>query len=117
MENIIIKDEVSFPAQLIKVIKSYLSDGYPTIGLVADIVGTSTRTLQRHLKQYGLSYSNMVQLAQYETAVEMLEEPSSSITDIASKVGYGNSSNFSRAFKKIAGTNPQQYRNSLYSNQ
>ncbi len=116
MENIIIKDDVSFTAQLIKAIKSYLSDGYTTIELVADIAGTSSRTLQRHLKQHDLSYSNLVQFAQYETAVEMLEEPSNSITDIASNVGYRNPNNFSRAFKKIAGINPQQYRNSLYSN-
>ena len=112
-ENIIIKDDASFPASLIKVIKSYLSDGYPTLELAAELAGTSSRTLQRHLKQYDLSYSNLVKLAQYEMAIEMLKDSCSSISDIAGSVGYGDSSNFSRAFKKIAGTNPQQYRKSL----
>lgn len=114
-ESLRTKDDTSFPDTLKNILKSYLGDGYPTIELAAELASTSTRTLQRHLKQYDLSYSSLVKIAQYEKAVAMLKNPSYSISDISGSVGYGDSSNFSRAFKKIAGINPQKYRNDRFT--
>ena len=109
----VINNTSNFPGALKAVLQSYFSDGYPDIKLAADISGTSVRTLQRHLKQFGVSYSNLVDQSRFESAVELLKNPEISNLDIAYAVGYEDPSNFARAFRRIAGVSPKEYRTQL----
>lgn len=102
-----------FAESLKRVLKSYLGDGYPSIELAADISRTSIRTLQRNLAQYGITYSKLVDLARYEAAATLLRDPNIKIIEIAYAVGYDDPSHFSRAFRRIAGTSPREYRVNL----
>jgi AraC-like DNA-binding protein len=106
----IVETARDFPATLKRVLKSYLADGYPTIQLAAEIAGTSPRTLQRWLREYNLSYSKLVHQIRFESAVELLKDPHIHTLDVAYAVGYGDPSNFSRAFRQIAGVSPKEYR-------
>lgn len=99
-----------FAESLKRVLKSYLSDGYPSIELAAEISRTSVRTLQRSLAQYGITYSRLVDLARYEAATELLRDTKIKIIEIAYAVGYEDPSHFSRAFRRIGGTSPREYR-------
>lgn len=99
-----------FAESLKRVLKSYLSDGYPSIELAADISRTSVRTLQRSLAQYGITYTKLVDLARYEAAAELLRDTNIKIIEIAYAVGYEDPSHFSRAFRRISGTSPREYR-------
>ena len=99
-----------FPGSLKSALQSYLQDGYPDINLAAEIANTSVRTLQRRLAQFGLSYSRLVQQTRFEVAVEMLKDPGIKSLDVASAVGYEDSSHFARAFRRIAGVSPTEYR-------
>ncbi|MFW2374111.1 MAG: helix-turn-helix domain-containing protein [Gammaproteobacteria bacterium] len=101
---------MDFPASLKLMLQAYIGDGYPTIHLAAELSGTSMRTLQRRLKQFGLSYSELVQHAQFDYAVRLLHEPDIRTIDIAYAVGYTDPSNFARAFRRIAGVSPNEYR-------
>lgn len=103
-------NQMDFPASLKKALRSYLGDGCPDVKLAADIAGTSVRTLQRKLKHYGVSYSDLVQQTQFESATELLKNPDIRTLDIAYAVGYEDPSNFARAFRRIAGVSPREYR-------
>lgn len=99
-----------FVATLKSVLKAYLHDGYPSIELAAHISGRSVRTLQRNLAQLRMTYSKLVEDARFEAAVELLDKTGSKIIDIAYAVGYQDPSHFSRAFRRMAGTSPREYR-------
>lgn len=47
-----------------------------------------------------------------QEACHLLEETDMTISDIADKIGYNNALTLTRAFKKIEGTTPGQYRQS-----
>ena len=92
------------------VLKPYLPDGYPGIDLAAEILGTSVRSLQRTLAQCSTTYSKLIEETRVEAAVELLESSDSKIIDVAYAVGYEDPSHFSRAFRRLKGTSPREFR-------
>lgn len=98
------------PDALREVLKGYLRNGQASLELAAEIVGTSTRTLQRQLKNSGISYSRVLDQARYEVAARLLTEPHNQAIDVAYASGYSDPSNFSRAFRRMAGVSPSRYR-------
>jgi AraC-like DNA-binding protein len=91
-------------------IRPYLSQGHPPLSLVAEIVGMSERSLQRRLAQCGMRYSNIVQEARFSIASDLLADSDLNIADIAFAAGYENAPHFSRAFKRLTGMTPRDYR-------
>ena len=106
--NTLIADD--FVSSLKHILKAYLSDGYPSIDLAAEVSGTSVRTLQRILAQSNTTYSKLVEQARVEAAVELLGDTDNKIIDIAYAVGYEDPSHFSRAFRRLTGASPREYR-------
>ena len=104
-----------FPTSLQQLLRVYIDEGYPDIKLAANIAGCSVRTLQRRLRQYGLSYSKLVHQTQIERAKELLADKKLRTLDVAFAVGYQDSSNFTRAFRRVAGLSPKQYRSETYA--
>ena len=101
-----------FAGALKATIKAYLGDGYPEISLAAKIVGTSVRTLQRNLSRGCTSYSGLVEAARFERAAELLADPDHKIIDVALAVGYDDPSHFARAFRRVCGLSPREFRRS-----
>ena len=97
------------PTALREVLKGHLRDGQASLELAAEIVGTSARTLQRQLKDSGTSFSRVLDQARYEVAARMLAEPRNQAIDVAYATGYSDPSNFSRAFRRIAGVSPSRF--------
>ena len=91
-------------------LRSYVGEADTRIDLAAELAGASVRTLQRRLMQSGLSYSQLLQQVRFEAAVEMLAEPAARIADVARAVGYDDQAHFTRAFKRLAGVSPKEYR-------
>jgi len=79
---------------------------------VAKIVGISERTLQRRLARSALTYSDVVQEVRFSMASDLLANPDMNIADIAFAAGYENAPHFSRAFKRLTGMTPRDYRRS-----
>ncbi len=60
----------------------------------------------------GLSFREYVQLARIAQAQRLLLQPGKSVSEVALDVGYADMSSFTRAFTKICGVSPSQYRHS-----
>jgi AraC-like DNA-binding protein len=83
------------------------------IGRAAKLAGLSARTLQRRLAKQGLTYRRLVNALRFKAAAVRLRDPLISVTDIALDLGYSDTAHFSRAFRRIAGMSPRQYRRRL----
>lgn len=71
----------------------------------------SVRTLQRRLKEEGVSFIQIMEEVRKSLAVHYIKNSASSVKEISSILGYAESSGFVRAFKKWTGETPSQYRN------
>jgi AraC-like DNA-binding protein len=106
-------DAWDFVSALRALIRPYLAQGHPHLSLVAEIVGMSERTLQRRLAKSGSTYSDIVQDARFSIASDLMADSDLNIADIAFAAGYGNAPHFSRAFKRLTGMTPREYRGGL----
>lgn len=102
-----------FLSLLRMIMQPYLNGGRPDLGLVAEIVGMSSRTLQRRLQQSGSSYSQVLQEARFDLARAFLNDPSAKIIDVAMTAGYDNQQHFTRAFRRFTGLTPTRYRRAM----
>jgi AraC-like DNA-binding protein len=108
-------DGLDFPGSLMLALGAYLPEGYPPLTLAAEIAGTSARTLQRRLTPFGLSYSRLVQQIRFEAAAGLLADSDIRMLDVARAVGYEDQAHFTRAFRRIAGVSPTEYRRQLFT--
>lgn len=99
-----------FIGSLRQLLPSYLLDGAPSIDLVAEIADTSTRSLQRYLKTAGLNYRDLLEQVRYDIATRLLSRTDDSIMGIARTLGYADATHFARAFRRLAGVSPKQFR-------
>ena len=68
------------------------------------------RTLHRYLSEAGTSFQAMRNEVMVEVAKQALVETGASVTAIALQLGYSETSAFVRAFRRIVGNTPLQYR-------
>lgn len=88
----------------------YLSRQTLSIQQAAALLNTSPRTLQRRLSAENTSFKNIRENIMLATACQLMENRHYSLTDIASELGYADIAHFSRAFKKLTGFPPKDYR-------
>ncbi len=88
---------------------SYLCS--PSIESVAGNFNLSVRTLQRKLKEEGVSFLQIVHEVRKSLAIRYIQKSTSSIKEISTFLGYAEPSGFVRAFKKWTGKTPSEHRN------
>jgi AraC-like DNA-binding protein len=91
-------------------LSSYLDEYVPTIAEAAEITGTSVRSLQRELSAADLSYSRLLEQVRFEKGAELLRKTDAKVIDVAHATGYANPSHFTRAFRRMAGVTPREFR-------
>lgn len=101
---------MDFKAVITQVVENLILTGRPDIHAAAEIVGLSTRTLQRRLAEYGTHFSGLVAETRVAIASRWIREGDRSFADIARSLGYTNQANFSRAFHRVKGFSPRAYR-------
>ncbi len=90
-----------------------LALGEPSLDKVARSIGMSTRSLSRYLGRRNTSYRDILTETRKQLAVQYLRQMRFSIIDVAFRLGYSDSSNFTRAFKQWFGRSPSDFRESI----
>ena len=86
--------------------------GTATLEHISAEIGLEPRTLQRRLKAEGSSFQSLVSEVRLARARYYLEKTRLSITDVALELGYAEARVFVRAFGRLTGMTPNQYRKS-----
>jgi AraC-like DNA-binding protein len=102
--------KLDFLGSLRQALCGLLPNGAPPIALAADIAGISPRSLQRRLACHGRTYSQVVDEVRLELGRQLLREPGTTARDVSRQVGYSDHSHFTRAFRRVVGLTPQEYR-------
>ena len=63
-----------------------------------------------------MSWRRLADQIHCDAAVDRLRDPARGITDIAHELGYSDSANFTRAFRRWTGVSPQTYRRQQSTN-
>ena len=82
----------------------------PSLPELADEIGLSLKKLKEGFKQlYGSTAYQFVLDHKMNHARQLLGTGSYNVNEVASQLGYSNSSHFIEAFKKKFGTTPKKY--------
>ncbi|WP_390615357.1 AraC family transcriptional regulator [Maricurvus nonylphenolicus] len=80
------------------------------IEAIAKSIGMAPRTLRRKLSDEGTTYRDVVADFRKSLALDYLESTDFTMDEIADLLGYGDTSNFSRAFRAWTSESPAHYR-------
>ena len=85
-------------------------DGYPDFEAVAERLHMSPRTLRRRLRDQGVGYMDLLNMARRRDALSLLNRPVLEVAQIAQMLGYADPANFTRAFRQWTGLTPSAWR-------
>lgn len=100
--------ENNISLQVKVILLNHLPRGEYTTGFVATQLNMPVRTLQYQLEKESTSFKKLLESTRHELAVSYLRQ-NKSVTEIAHLLGYTDTSNFCRAFKKWTGKSPKDY--------
>jgi len=87
-----------------------IPEGGATLPKVAKGMNLSTRTLQRRLLEYKLSYQALLDAVREQLARRYLSRTSLMLSEIPFLLGYSDQSAFNRAFRNWTGMTPGRFR-------
>ncbi len=90
-----------------------LSMGAPSQSDIANDLNLSLRNFQRKLNAQGTSYKNILETTRKKITLDYLDQKHLSLSEISYLVGFSNTSNFNRAFRRWTNTSPGEYRANL----
>jgi AraC-like DNA-binding protein len=83
------------------------------LGLIAARLALSPRTLQRRLREAGLSFNQLVDETRQQLVLHYLRDPALELAEIAFLVGFSEPGSLARAFRRWTGQSPGEYRRHL----
>lgn len=84
--------------------------GFPSLQTTARLLHVTPRTLHRRLVAEGTSYRALLEDVRRTLAVDHLRSRRFSVDEIAYRLGYADTANFRRAFKRWEAVPPSEYR-------
>ncbi len=96
-----------------KVLESYQSGYIPTLKILSEHFNTSESTFKRLLKSEKTQFSKILEEILFHKAVTLLSKSDLNIVLVSEQLGYSESTNFIRSFKKWTGITPAVYRNNF----
>jgi AraC-like DNA-binding protein len=102
--------ETDGAAEQVRRLLRKLEGQYPQMPQVARMLNTSPRTLRRRLAREGTAYQPLLDQVRAEHATRYLANTRLPLASIAYLVGFGDPSNFRRAYRKWTGRSPAQVR-------
>ena len=107
------KNSASFSAKIRRRLREWSPAAWPDFETLAHQLNASPATLRRRLDDEGESYRAIMDELRRDLAISLLSDTQLSMSDIASELGFSESSAFHRAFKKWTGVRPGEYRCSV----
>lgn len=101
---------IDLSARIRQAVIDNLHTGNVGLAAIAAQLRVSARTLQRRLQEQALEYNGLVEEIRKVRAQQYLQHSTWSITEIASGLGYAETSSFTRAFRRWMGVTPRAYR-------
>jgi AraC-like DNA-binding protein len=80
---------------------------------IAARLALSPRTLQRRLREAGLSFNQLVDETRQQLVLNYLRDPALELAEIAFLVGFSEPGSLARAFRRWTGQSPGEYRRQL----
>lgn len=105
-----IPEDQSLEHRIRVAIAEQLSEGVPSLSMIATSLGMSARTLQRRLSENSKSFQTLVDQSRKELSQQLLSDTEYSLAEIAFLTGFSEQSGFTRAFKRWSGQTPRSYR-------
>jgi AraC-like DNA-binding protein len=100
------------PHVVANIVARRLIDGATDLDGAAATLGVGPRTLQRRLRENGLSYHGLVTRCRMRRARDLLAEPDLTVGRVGRELGYASTPQFTRAFKAWFETTPHEFRQS-----
>ncbi len=98
-------------------LKRALKEGAsPSVTSVASAMALSVRSLQRALGDAGTSFQDLLDEARRDLALLWIEDRARSLKQISNDLGFGQSTAFTRAFRRWTGRSPSTYRSGAAPN-
>lgn len=102
---------------IMEYIHLHYSESSLSVKHVAQVFGFQDRYISRLFKMvYGENMSAVIEKKRIEMACLLLKSAGMQISDISEKVGYDSDVSFRRAFKKVTGVTPGEYRENMGNN-
>lgn len=98
------------PDRVRDLIEALLPTGRCSAEQVAKSLGVDRRTVHRRLADSGLTFSAMLCAKRMQLAEQLLANPSLSMTEISGRLGFTETSSFSRWFRAEFGCSPREWR-------
>lgn len=103
----------SIADQVVRILRARMFSVDLTLESVASDLLMEPRTLNRRLQAEGLSFRDLRNRARFDAARTILAGTGMGVTDLALALGYADTSAFTTAFRRWAGTAPSQWRKQL----
>ena len=87
-------------------IRGLLPLGEPSLADAARRCGLGPRTLQRRLRERGVTFRSLIDDVRREAALEQLAHPEVSVAEVAFALGFSDPSAFHHAFRRWTGRSP-----------
>lgn len=104
------RKSVTFVDMCRSTLHQLLHDGSASRDALAEMLGTSSRTLHRKLAEHGTSYRELFDDLRLERARTLLRDEQMGISEVAVAAGFDEPTSFVRWFRQMTGLSPAQYR-------
>jgi AraC-like DNA-binding protein len=110
IEELLADDADDVVGRVRRLLRATVTTRRPSVDDAAATLRISVRTLKRRLAAAGTTFQRLRDGVQFELACQLLRNTTIPAGQIASIVGYSESSSFNRAFRRWAGVPPAEWR-------
>ena len=108
--------QMTMEKQILHYMDTYFNVPNINIESLATYLDKSSRYLYRYFKEeIGISFAEYLEKKRMDYAIHLLKETDELISNIAKKTGYNSSHAFRRAFKRVNGVLPMDYRSTCFN--
>jgi AraC-like DNA-binding protein len=104
------RQPTSLAGELRKLLRTAMAARKTGVSDIAEQLHLHERTLNRRLRQEGTTFRRELERVRYEVARQLLADTAMPLSKIAAALDYADSTAFSRAFKRWAGSTPASWR-------